>query len=135
MAAIAREHLALCFSCVLRNLDVKRGAALLLREVVGFSVAETAEILDASFGQVKNWIQDARAEMTERYAESCALITKRGVCYQCVELDDFFNGSKRNPLEGTDGALDARLALVRGLPPGDINAWHKELLGILGELE
>lgn len=135
MAAIAREHLAFCFSCVLRNLEIKRGAALLLKEVMCFSVAETAEILEASFGQAKNWIQEARAEMERRYADSCALLNKRGVCYQCVELDGFFNGGQRNPLEGTDGSVDARVALVRDLKHQDLNAWHKELLGLLDELE
>lgn len=135
MAAIAREHLAVCFSCVLRNLDTRRAAALLLKEVLSFSVDEIAEILDARFAQVKNWLQEARAEMDQRYAETCALLNKRGVCYQCVELDGFFNGGQRDPLLGTDGSIDARMAIVHDLSERDLNGWHKEVLGLLRELE
>src|SRR5215471_3283434 len=45
MRAIAREHLAVCFSCILWNLPLEHAAALLLAEVHGFTVAEAAEIL------------------------------------------------------------------------------------------
>ncbi|MBI4486164.1 MAG: hypothetical protein HY655_09155 [Acidobacteria bacterium] len=54
MTAIAPEHLAVCFACTLRNLPPLEAAALLLREVHGFSTAETAKVLDATPVQVKN---------------------------------------------------------------------------------
>ena len=66
---------------------------MLLREVHGFSTAEAADALDATAIQVKNWIQRARRTMTERYQHTCALVTKAGVCHQCVELDQFFNAA------------------------------------------
>lgn len=135
MATIAREHLAICFSCVLRNIEAKRAAALLLREVFGFTVEETAEILEARFAQVKNWIQEARAQMERRYEDTCSLLNKRGVCHQCIELDSFFNGRTRDPLEGTRGDVDARLAVVRDSAQGDMNGWHRDLLGILTEFD
>lgn len=47
-AAIAREHLAVCFACTLRNLPPQQAASLLLKEVYGFSTAETAERRRAS---------------------------------------------------------------------------------------
>jgi RNA polymerase sigma-70 factor (ECF subfamily) len=112
-AAIAREHLAVCFACTLRNLPPQQAAALLLREVHDFSNAETAETLDATAVQVKNWIQRARRTMTERYRHTCALVTKAGVCYQCVELDGFFNGRERDPLAGSPRTVSARLAILR----------------------
>lgn len=96
--AIAREHLVACFACTLRNLPGQQAAALLLKEVYGFSTEEVAAVLDARFGQVKHWIQAARDSLTRRYSTTCALVTKGGVCYQCVELDDYFNGKGRNPL-------------------------------------
>jgi RNA polymerase sigma factor (sigma-70 family) len=79
LAAIAREHLAVCFACMLHNVPPQQAAALLLREVYGFSTAETAESLEATVVQVKNWIQQARRTMEERHAHSCALVTKQGV--------------------------------------------------------
>ena len=38
MKSIAREHLAVCLACTLRNLEPEQSAALLLREVHGFTV-------------------------------------------------------------------------------------------------
>src|SRR5918993_685429 len=113
LAAIAREHLGICFACALRNLRPEQAAALLLREVHDFSTAETAAALDATTIQVKNWIQRARRTLGERYANTCALVTKQGVCYQCVELDGFFNGQRRDPLEATARNLEARIAILR----------------------
>jgi len=45
--------------------------------------------------------------------QTCALVTKQGVCHQCVELDGFFNGKARSPLQRTDGTLADRLAILR----------------------
>ena len=73
------------------------------RDVQEFSTSETATALDATEGQVKNWLQQARRTLEVRYAETCALVAKDGVCHQCVELDRFFNGTARNPLEGPRG--------------------------------
>ena len=50
---IAREHLVACLACTLRNLPERKAAALLLREVHGFSSKETAGLLDATTGQAK----------------------------------------------------------------------------------
>ncbi len=134
MATIAREHLAVCFACTLRNLPPRRAAALLLREVHGFSVAEAAETLEATPTQVKNWIQLARRAMTQRYAHSCALVTKAGVCYQCVELDEFFNGARRDPLAGTTRGLAARLAVLRETREAALGPWHRRMLKLVEDV-
>lgn len=134
MAAIAREHLAVCFACTLRNLPPQQAAALLLREVHGFSNGETAETLEASTVQVKNWIQRARKAMTERYAHTCALITKAGVCYQCVELDGYFNGQQRDPLQGTRRGLAARLAVLRETRDAALGPWHRRMLNLVEDV-
>lgn len=129
--AIAYEHLAVCFSCVLRNVPEQQAATLLLKEVYQFSTEEVAEILDASFGQVKNWLQSARLAMESKYAETCALITKDGVCNQCVELGVYFNGVPRDPLAESPRTLDARLDIVRRLTGKPTNRWHRELLALI----
>ena len=134
MAAIAREHLAICFACTLRNLPPRRAAALLLREVHGFSTAETSEVLDATHVQVKNWIQQARRTMDERYGHTCALVTKEGVCHQCVELDGFFNGQQRDPLDGTQRDLASRLAILRETREAALGPWHRRMLKLVEDL-
>lgn len=134
LSAIAREHLAVCFACTLRNLAPEQAAALLLREVYDFSTRETAEALEATAIQVKNWIQRARRTLEERYAHTCALVTKQGVCYQCVELDGFFNGQSRDPLETTARNLEARLAILRETRKGALGPWHKRMLRLVDDV-
>lgn len=134
LAAIAREHLAVCFACTLRNLPPRHAAALLLKEVYGFSTAETAGALDASAIQVKNWIQQARRSMEARYAHTCALVTKQGVCHQCVELDDFFNGQQRDPLAHTPRTLDARFAVLRETRERALGPWHRRMMRLVDDV-
>lgn len=132
--SIAREHLSVCFSCTLHNLGPEESAALLLKEVHGFTVEEVARALDASFGQAKGWIQAARAKLTARYASSCALVAQKGPCFQCVELDHVLGANQGDPLAGTDGGLDARLSVVRARGEAPLGPWHRRMMGIVDEV-
>ena len=134
MAAIAREHLTVCFSCTLRNLPASHAVALLLVEVYGFTVDEVAEMTNATFGQVKNWIQSARGTLHARYQQTCALITKEGTCHQCVELSDFFNGHEVDPLDRTRRDLDARLAILRERNETSLGPWHRLMMRIVDDV-
>jgi RNA polymerase sigma-70 factor (ECF subfamily) len=132
--AIAREHLSVCFACTLRNLPAQQAAALLLSEVYGFTVDETAQILEASFGQAKNWIQAARNHLQRKYSTSCALVAKQGVCHQCVELSEFFQGRKDDPLDGTQRDIDARLAVLRERREAALGPWHRLLMKLVDDV-
>lgn len=132
--AIAREHLIACFACTLRNLPAQQAVSLLLKEVYGFSLREVADLLNATHPQVKNWIQEARRELDSRYSTTCALIAKKGVCYQCVELDQFFNGTTTDPLEGTSRDLDARLAILREHRASPFGPWHARMLQLVQDV-
>ena len=134
MKAIAREHLEVCFSCTARNLRPHEAAALLLKEVCGFSNEETAEILSVSFVQVKNYLQTARTRLAARYAATCALVNRQGVCFQCVELDEFFNGTRQDPLDGTARDLDARLALLRERRAARLGPWHEKMMALVDDV-
>jgi RNA polymerase sigma-70 factor (ECF subfamily) len=132
--AIAREHLAICFSCTSRNLKPEESAALLLKEIYDFTNEEVAEMLEASFGQAKSWVQAARAKLSTRYGQSCALVARSGVCYQCVELDRFFGADRGDPLAGTDGSVDARLAILRQLKATPMGSWHRRMMQLVDRL-
>lgn len=134
MKAIAKDHLAVCFSCTLRNLKPEESAALLLKEIYGFTVDEVANVMHATFGQAKNWIQSARAGLEARYASSCALVTQQGVCFQCTELDRYFGANQGDPLEGTARDLDARLAIVRDRREAALGPWHQQMMRLVGEV-
>lgn len=134
LAAIAREHLVVCFSCVLGQLPAEQAAALLLREVYGFGNGEAAGILDAREAQVKNWLQAARRHMTARYEATCALVGKKGACWQCVELDRYAGGGHGDPLAGTAGALQDRLELLRKDGAAPAGRWTRLMSDLLGEI-
>jgi RNA polymerase sigma-70 factor (ECF subfamily) len=133
-AAVGREHLAVCFGCTLGQLAPEEAAALLLKEIHGFTTEEVADLLGARFAQVKNWIQQARAAMTAKYARTCALIRKQGPCWQCVELDAAMGDGRGDPLRGTPGDLEARFEIVRSLRSSGASRWERLLLDVFDEL-
>ena len=131
---IARQHLAACFSCTARNLPGHQAAAFWLTEVHEFSLAETAGILAARPTQVKNWLQEARAFMRKRYEATCALMSKKGVCYQCTELADFFGSGEGNPIPGAVDSLEARIKHLREARAQPLGPWHEQLLRFVDDL-
>lgn len=131
---IAHEHLMVCFACTLRNLKPSESASLLLKSVYGFTVKETASVMNTNDIQVKNRIQSARSKISRRFADSCALIAQKGVCYQCVELDHFFNSKTRNPLKNTKGDIDARLKILEKSRSTLLGPWHKLMMQLVDDL-
>lgn len=131
---IARQHLAVCLSCTLRNLAPEQAATLLLIEAYGFSVQEAANIVSATVGQSKHWLQMARATLRERYAQTCALVNQTGVCHQCSELSEFFGHGPSDPLQGTARDIEARLAIVRNERDAQLGPWHRLMMDIVDDL-
>jgi len=134
MKTIAKDHLAVCFACTLRNLRHEESAALLLKEVYDFTVEEVARVMGASFGQAKAWIQSARAQLKAKYDASCALVAQEGVCFQCVELDRFFQADQGDPLAGGDRDVTARLAIVRERREVPLGPWHRQMMRLVEDV-
>jgi RNA polymerase sigma-70 factor (ECF subfamily) len=94
-----KEHIALCFTCVSKSLPLEQQLALLLKEVYGFKVKEIAQIMDQTDAMVKYYLHVGRSKMIEVFDQRCSLINKRGVCYQCTELNGIFNPKQKEQEE------------------------------------
>lgn len=110
------EHISFCFTCVGRSLEPMQQAAIVLREVFGFSNQEAADILDVTEPVLRHHLSAGRKHMEEAFEGLCALVNKKGVCHQCSGFRQATAEPKRGPslpvLQGSD-PWAARLEAVR----------------------
>lgn len=138
----AREHIAFCFSCVARSLSPEEAAALLLRDVFGYTNDEAAKICDISEPVLRHRLSAARAAMQDAFEGLCGLVSKKGVCYQCAGLRERAPEGRRGrelPELGPDaaGSYPRRLELVRDADlVGGVSApLHELMFEILSDRE
>jgi RNA polymerase sigma-70 factor (ECF subfamily) len=125
-----REHIDFCFTCIMKTLPLEEQIALMLSDLYDFADVEAAEVLQISVEGFGGLRQRARTAMAGIFERRCALITQRGACRQCAELNALFNPHQAEQQELTKLALvqaaqdpagrdllAVRTALVRSIDP------------------
>jgi len=89
-----KEHLDFCFTCMAKTLPLEHQLAIILPDIYAFKRKEIAQILEKTEGVIKHWLFNGRKSLQDKFENRCALINKKGACYQCAELNDYFNFQK-----------------------------------------
>ena len=113
----ARESVELAFIAALQHLPPRQRAALILRDVLGFSGAEVAHALDTSTDAIHSALQRAHATIDKRLPERSQQATLRALGDEQMReiVDSFVDAWERGDVD----ALVARLAddAVLTMPP------------------
>ncbi|MEM9072550.1 MAG: RNA polymerase sigma factor [Myxococcota bacterium] len=130
-----REHVAFCFACVGRSLAPERQAAIVLREILGFTNQEAADILEWTEPTLRRRLAEGRREMEQTFDGLCSLINKDGVCRQCASFRNV--SAKKGPKLPVLSPWEARTTIAREAHflDGVSEGLHRVLFELIQALE
>jgi RNA polymerase sigma-70 factor (ECF subfamily) len=117
-----RESVELAFTAALQHLPANQRAALILREVLGFSAREVADSLDTTVQSVNSALQRARKTVEEKLPDPSQQETLRALGDQRLKavVDDYMDALSRGDVEKIVGMLAEDAAW--SMPP--LTAWY-----------
>jgi RNA polymerase sigma-70 factor (TIGR02960 family) len=129
--AVDRESVRLALIASLQHLPARQRAILILREVLAFSAAETAEILGTSTAAVKSGLQRARARLDELGPQPGELLEPADPRARAL-LDGYIAAFERSDVSLLERVLRAD-ATLEATPFLDWQAGRTMCLQILAE--
>lgn len=115
----ARESVSLAFVAALQHLPPRQRATLVLRDVLGFRAAETADILDCSLDAANNALKRARAALADRFGvggrDRLDRAPAPGSARERRVVDRFVDAFERGDVPGIVGLLTEEAWLT--MPP------------------
>jgi RNA polymerase sigma-70 factor, ECF subfamily len=123
-----RESVELAFVAALQLLPANQRAALILREVLGFSAAEVADMLETSVPSVNSALQRARKTIDDRVPEESQQSTLRALGDEELSevVDKFMTAMDHGDVEAVVGLLADDAAW--SMPP--LATWYDGLTAI-----
>ncbi len=118
-----RESVELAFVAALQHLPANQRAALILREVLGFSAKEAAAMLDTSTASINSALQRARAAVEERTPERSQQETLRALGDDSVRevVESYVDAWERGDVEAVVAMLTEDAAFT--MPP--LQTWFR----------
>ena len=113
-AVIDRSSLRLAFAAALQHLSARERGTLILRDVLGFSAAETAGILGTTVASVTSALQRARARVQQAGAEPERL-REPSAAEQRAWVDRYMQAFERADVEALKRLLTADV--IMEMPP------------------
>jgi RNA polymerase sigma-70 factor, ECF subfamily len=112
-----RESVELAFVAALQHLPANQRAALILREVLGYSAKEAAETLDTTTASINSALQRARATVDERLPEQSQQETLRSLGDDRVReiVDEYVDAWQRADVDAVVAMLTEDAAFT--MPP------------------
>jgi RNA polymerase sigma-70 factor (ECF subfamily) len=118
-----RESVELAFVAALQHLPANQRAALILREVLGFSAQETAESLETTVASVNSALQRARKTVDERLPEQSQQATLRSLGDQQLSdiVESYMDAMQRGDVDAVVSMLAQDAAW--SMPP--LASWYR----------
>ena len=140
-----RDHVGFCFAAVGRSLPMQQQMAVVLTDLLDFSLEQAADALRMRVDDVRTYSDDGRIAMQALYDRMCRFSNAQGACDQCRGLRAVAPG-ERNLRQADPAGLDAesgenrrrhRLRVVReaDIDRGPAQKLHDLLFGMLSRNE
>jgi len=123
-----REGVELALIAALQHLAPNQRAVLILREVLGYSARETADMLETSVASVNSALQRARAAVDERVPEQSQQATLRSLGDEAVRelVDRYVDAWERCDVDAFTALLTEEATFT--MPP--LASWYRGREGI-----